>query len=894
MAFAMAFTMMAGAAFTDSADIEATEAVDTLTALGVINGYEDNSFKPNGTVTRAEMAAMIYIVRNGGKTDASGYENLPTSFTDIKGHWAEGFIKHAQTMGIISGRNDKAFDPNAKVTGVEAALMCLRTAGYDAAKAGIGGAAWANKTLSLANEAGLLDDVKKVTGVEAALMCLRTAGYDAAKAGIGGAAWANKTLSLANEAGLLDDVKTDLASACPRQWAAQLIFNLLDTDCVTWSNDSETFEKHDRGGKPYGTVGEKYMDLQEKEGQLLNISYNDDKDEFTYKVGEGDKEAEFTTEADYTEFFAQNVNILFKVQNKKTVVYGIYEQDSDVLVESVAHKIEDLDKITSNTDKVKIDGTEYKLEKVTGYYFGGAKIDSLTDLQKKEGWNSFNFKGIDNDDNSKIDTVVVFPVEVKQVTYVNKDGIRVGKDTYDFDDHDIYEGVKKDDWVVISEKTGASKNKAEIVKADVVSGKVQSVKDSDVRVDGTWYKKAAKPSLSTPTIKSDVDLVVYNNVYFSAEGSSTALDVAVVTGVGNYDKMNKTTEVKLMFKDGKEEIVDVEKWDDTKNNVSEYKGTKLVSYEIDDDKYTLTSVKGDTQIAKSDYKAQIANQAAYDKSRATVKLNNVEYDIDEAAFVVINNTEDDKYTCMTGAELLKRNDITFSWTTLAVDGSEVGAMFAQTKASVTSGDTLYGYIVDSYTALNADDKEKLYIDVIVDGSEVGAMFAQTKASVTSGDTLYGYIVDSYTALNADDKEKLYIDVIVDGEKMEDVETDKKAVGNFDKGTVISYTMDGDVMCIDDESAKVNTKGAIKEFNDSRVLFRDGARKLLTKDTVIIAIDSDDADNVLYAGDALMAANAKHFDGHGVADQWYNNALYKANSDDEIEVIFVEVAADAEF
>ena len=103
-------------------------------------------------------------------------------------------------------------------------------------------------------------------------------------------------------------------------------------------------------------------------------------------------------------------------------------------------------------------------------------------------------------------------------------------------------------------------------------------------MDGTWYKKAAKPSLSTPTIKSDVDLVVYNNVYFSAEGSSTALDVAVVTGVGNYDKMNKTTEVKLMFKDGKEEIVDVEKWDDTKNNVSEYKGTKLVSYEIDDDK----------------------------------------------------------------------------------------------------------------------------------------------------------------------------------------------------------------------------------------------------------------------------------------------------------------------
>ena len=66
LAFACAFTMFAGAAFTDSADIKATEAVDTLSALGVIDGYTDGSFKPNGTVTRAEMAKMIFVVWNGG------------------------------------------------------------------------------------------------------------------------------------------------------------------------------------------------------------------------------------------------------------------------------------------------------------------------------------------------------------------------------------------------------------------------------------------------------------------------------------------------------------------------------------------------------------------------------------------------------------------------------------------------------------------------------------------------------------------------------------------------------------------------------------------------------------------------------------------------------------
>ena len=55
LAFACAFTMFAGAAFTDQADIKVdSDVVDTLVSLGVVNGYDDGSFKPNGTVTRAQ------------------------------------------------------------------------------------------------------------------------------------------------------------------------------------------------------------------------------------------------------------------------------------------------------------------------------------------------------------------------------------------------------------------------------------------------------------------------------------------------------------------------------------------------------------------------------------------------------------------------------------------------------------------------------------------------------------------------------------------------------------------------------------------------------------------------------------------------------------------------
>ena len=99
LAFACAFTMFAGAAFTDQADIKVKdEVVDTLVELGVIEGFEDGSFQPNATVTRAQMAKMIYVLRTG-KSDASAYNDDKTSFTDIGSHWARGYIKYCQSRG---------------------------------------------------------------------------------------------------------------------------------------------------------------------------------------------------------------------------------------------------------------------------------------------------------------------------------------------------------------------------------------------------------------------------------------------------------------------------------------------------------------------------------------------------------------------------------------------------------------------------------------------------------------------------------------------------------------------------------------------------------------------------------------------------------------------------
>ena len=202
--------MFAGAAFTDSADIKVdADVVDTLVSLGIVEGFEDGSFQPNGTVTRAQMAKMIYVLRTGN-SDASAYNDEKSSFTDINGHWARGYIKYCQSLGIIAGKSNTKFVPNEKVSAQEAAKMLLVTLGYNAQKAGLVG-----------------------TG------------------------WASKTNALADEAGLLEDVNTAFTAACPRQYAAQLIYNAIDAKTVVLRDG--TYIDESATGHPNKTVGEKYM-----------------------------------------------------------------------------------------------------------------------------------------------------------------------------------------------------------------------------------------------------------------------------------------------------------------------------------------------------------------------------------------------------------------------------------------------------------------------------------------------------------------------------------------------------------------------------------------------------------------------------------------------------------
>ena len=119
----------AGAAFSDQSKIKNTEAVDACTALNIIGGYPDGSFKPEGNITRAEVTKMICVALNGGKEPNLATNATPT-FSDVRTNansaWAEKYIESCYAQGIVSGVGGGKFSPDRSVTRQEAATLLTR------------------------------------------------------------------------------------------------------------------------------------------------------------------------------------------------------------------------------------------------------------------------------------------------------------------------------------------------------------------------------------------------------------------------------------------------------------------------------------------------------------------------------------------------------------------------------------------------------------------------------------------------------------------------------------------------------------------------------------------------------------------------------------------------
>ena len=788
--------MFAGAAFTDQADIKVkSDVVDTLVSLGVIEGFEDGSFQPNGTVTRAQMAKMIYVLRTGN-SDASAYNDDKTTFTDINGHWARGYIKYCQSLNIIAGKSSTIFAPNASVTAQEAAKMLLVTLGYDAQKAGLVGSGWASKTNALADENGLLDDVN-----------------------------------------------TSFTAACPRQYAAQLIYNAIDAKTVVWRDDAYTNQT--AAGTDNKTIGEKYMGLNTAEGVMSSFQKEDGKSTYTMDLEKitkknGTESAKnkyfddltFTKIAkDFTSLKNQKVKVLYKGTDE---VYGVFALAEDNT--SIAAVLGQFDKDTDT--RIKYNGNKYNVKdkatvKVDGKDVVANKVNVsvATFVDNGKTYNkgmakAFNAKAISNDGSSKVNTLTVETFAVAKVSYVGKDyinltdvfyskndaltttsGVKYATAKLKSDDAIYPSDLAKDDYVIVTPEANSVENdKVTVSKLDTVTGKVSSTKnkstddDYQVKIDGTWYEMAIDEGNDVSKKYSKIDagdtikVVVKDGYIVSVDDlNATPDDVALCIEVGATSGIGAKYEADLLFADGSRQTVTVKddviknskvlyaKYDTNVTGNGVLTGTAptentdktamsaldlnndtkpfLVSYDKSGSKYELTAIGGSKLSGYDQYTQTTIGQYADKVDNNRLQTNTTKY-IDDNATVIVRYDDGDKYSVITG-KTLKGWKNTNHFDSAVLANQDGGAYYAQliyvnlNKSSVPGSESVYAYLFDGPEYYGkSGDVDAYYEYSGWDGSKdvTVKIYKDDISTVLPEGTVISYTVDAdgFASFDADD------------------------------------------------------------------------------------------------------------------------------------------------
>ena len=824
--------MFAGAAFTDQADVKVdSDVVDTLVSLGVVNGYTDGSFKPNDTVTRAEMAKMIYVLRTGN-SDASAYNDDYSTFADIKGHWARGYVKYCQSLGIIAGQSATKFAPDQTVTAQEAAKMLLVTLGYDAQKAGL-------------------------VGIN----------------------WASKTNALADENGLLDDVNTSFTGPCPRQYAAQLIYNAIDTPTVVWRDDAYT--NVTLLGDDNKTVGEKFMNLKKTTAVLEDVSKTSGKETFELTLDKSTVDENKTTDdkgkalynftnvkKDYSDLKYQMVTVLYK-NNDKSKVYGVYATKDNTQQTGI------LKNLKMDGNKAKLDDTKYDLADKNTVYVNGK---SWTE-NKKDSNNIKSF--IDtygNDSDTKYTNAAYMqPTEVKllatdgstdysilnvktfavaKVTAVGSDYINVSfkkgdntiasKSKLESDDWDWYDGVKKNDYVVLTAAGNYGTGNGLVEKATVVTGKVNGTKSDDgVAIDGEWYTMAGKKGnmVTRPNTGANVEMVVVNGyVYYTDTTAGSIDDIALLVEAAPKGGVNSKWEARMIFADGTDKVVEIEKkWDDKDDgkaiaefhegndenpNAKETIGTgnsstkaqpMLVSYEVSKDVYTLT---------------RLGFKNTDDKNATKIDTNG--YD----EYVTAGSIKTDG--SIKGTVTLSDKS-----TISRLYYEATGVVFVKSKADNNGDDGDYK-VVTGKTASGYD--RTLRAAAAVANKSGNSYYAQA-AFIDLGKESTGGSSDNYAVVLKNVEKKtgtangtVYVITAWNGTEQITVTTDDSKAADMSKGDIFSYSATGDTLADIEYSENKQADYSVTAYDDAS---GDISLYNLGKDAKWVAAGGKDADKDAY-------------------------------------------------
>ena len=895
----------AGAAFSDQSKIKNTEAVDACTALNIIGGYPDGSFKPEGNITRAEVTKMICVALNGGKNPAVSTNTTPT-FSDVRNNanaaWAEGYIESCAAQGIVSGVGGGKFAPNGNVTGVQLAKMLLVSLGYKSENEGFTGNAWATNVNVRAAQKGLYD------GLEA----------------------------------------MDTNAAITRDNAAQMVWNALQAYEVEYKTTLVTDSKGQLTSqitvqdKVVGSNNDKITLLEDKyeawtdvgtlsniDGEKLTITMNSADVSASDYVNK-DKNDKATTgdvtfsdlDQDYSALLGQKVKVLFK-NGKTNDVIGVYAtDDNNVLINTTASA---LDTVSGET-KIKVDGTKYSVDTKTGLSIWTISVDAKGNGQltksaavtsAKDIYNTIDAINdndmavtvISNDNDSKVDVILVNQKNFVKLTTVNSssvsykavEGNMKGDTTGSAikldlgnDGPNLYKGYAKDDYAFVA--ADLYNDNLTFTKAETVTGKCDSFKDDSIKLDGTWYDYILTGS-NKYTAKSGKSYTAYvyggYAYYLSGEnGSSSDVDTLLVKTVGNYEVMDGGIQAKVYFEDGKDaQVINV------KTVVVPSDGFDQDNYDKDnkatDNKATVYT--GDT--AKGDYSQKLKGNKAAAQLTANTLFAYEKDGSDYTLFVLNTNYKCGDVKAYTSN--VKYNDKSETINSMeAEDSAPIYLTYSTDTYKVITGSALKGYkeMTGSGNSVYLADNDNV----------IAAYFNLGQSGISSTDTLYGVVKKSYKGTESNGSDTVvYLDLVTaDGIKT--VETEKTN-NNFTKGMIVSFTgsyekANDDIEIVSNTTKNQNTvtgkpaesQGYIaisNNWSDSSKLIRpyaglfngntevNVASAKVVSDSTVIYIDEDG-----YVVDEGTPSKAEEL---ANANGYYANAFVIVNSDNEIDLLVYE-------
>ena len=948
----------AGAAFSDQSKIKNTEAVDACTALNIIGGYPDGSFKPEGNITRAEVTKMICVALNGGKEPNLATNATPT-FSDVRTNancaWAEKYIESCYAQGIVSGVGGGKFAPAGNVTGTQLAKMLLVSLGYKSENEGFTGNAWATNVNTVASAKGLYAGLETI----------------------------------------------DPSAAITRDNAAQMVWNALNANEVEYKTnliagpDGKLSTQITVQDKVVNSNNDKITLLEDKydaiavTGTLDDVSKNNGKTTYSITVNNAkynskkynDGRVTYSDVAkDYSNLLYQNVRVLVKPEKngQDAIVYGVYATSKNTTQSGLLKNL----KLDGN--KAKLDGTKYDLASESNQvvYVNGNILykhtkdskgsdavsysTSDTELHKNDVVTKATIKqfvgtygdGADNkytstsylqgstvqllavDGTSNYSILKVVTYRVAKVTAIGSDYINVsykGGDTnvggtsakLENDSWDYSSDLKKNDYVVLTDGDNYSSGNGKVEKATVVSGKVTGTRSNDsFAIDGSWYTIAGNADKNAlvkkqPSTGSKLEVVVVNGyVYFYDTLSGNVDDIALLVEAAPSGGTGSKWEARLIFADGTDKTVSIEKYWGDKDNKShpipamkEWQGGILVSYETSGSTYTLTQIGAqsidDNKLVAGDYETAGYDYAATIATGKTVKTDS---SIQGTNAITLKNSEGTTSTISrlyyesTGVVFVK-----YKGTPVDANGNALTKNDRGTWVDSNGRDaTLAGYSDADYkvvTGKAASDYERDLAGMMAVVDKNGNnYYAQSAFIDIAGESTSGSS-DNY-AVVLEDVEKdtasgstLYQIKAWNGKENITIKTDNSAAKSLKMGNIFSYTGSVDNADIDTFSQNNYYVGAYDAGSGDVTLYSDknstsvgdGTKKYTkidSKDTVVIYVDSNDHAGVAsgeidlaywYDSDFTQADLAK-------GDQNANVRAY-FNDSDYITVLVVDVNRD---